>query len=96
MAVLRFARFTVDPANVDEMLSRRTTLVAAIKEAYPALTETRLAQVDDKTWVDTWRWDSLAEAQAALEHAPSIPEAAAAFALTSDLSAHFAEIVDES
>ncbi len=95
MAVLRFAHFTTDPDRTDEMLAKRAALVATIKEQFPALTETRLARVDQSTWIDTWRWESLAEAETAISRAPSIPEAGAAFAVTSDMSAHFAEIVDE-
>lgn len=63
MTVLRIDRFTVDPTRTDEMLTRRNALVAATREAGPGLLEARLARVDDQTWVDMWRWDSLANAQ---------------------------------
>jgi hypothetical protein len=42
-----------------------------------------------------WRWDSLARAQAAIEGAPTLPEAGVAFSLIKDVTADFAEIVDE-
>jgi quinol monooxygenase YgiN len=95
MAVLRLTRFKVDPANTEEMLARRAALVAAVREAYPGLLHTQLAKVDDQTWIDAWRWDSLASARNAIEHASTIPEAAAAFSLTTDTTAEFADIVDE-
>jgi hypothetical protein len=95
MAVLRFARFTTDPDRADEMLAKRAALISTIKAQFPALTDTCLARVDQSTWIDTWRWESLAEAESAIGRAPSIPEAGAAFAVTSDMNAHFAEIVDE-
>ena len=94
MAVFRFAHFTTDPDRTDEMLAKRAALVATIKEQFPALTETRLARVDQSTWIATWRWD-LAEADTRSRARRRSPRTGAAFAVTSDMSAHFAEIVDE-
>jgi len=51
-------------------------------------------KVDDQTWLDVWRWDSLASARAAVAGAPAIPEAAAAFSLTKTIAVEFAEVVD--
>jgi hypothetical protein len=45
--------------------------------------------------VDEWTWDSTESLQAALEAAPRLPEAGAAFALTKDATAEQAEIVDK-
>ncbi|HSI92986.1 MAG TPA: antibiotic biosynthesis monooxygenase [Jiangellaceae bacterium] len=97
MTVLRIDRFTVDPTNTEEMLTRRNALVTAIREAVPGLLEARLARADDQTWIDIWRWDTLANAQAAAQHARSggIPEAGAAFALAHILTTEFTELVDE-
>jgi hypothetical protein len=56
MAVIRTTRFTVDPTDVDEMIAKRAELIAAVRAAFAGLTEARLARVDEKTWVDAWRW----------------------------------------
>jgi hypothetical protein len=94
MAVFRITRFTIDPADTEEMLARRAALVAVAANAFPGLTEARLARVDDQRWVDIWCWDSLASAQAAIAAAPTLPEAGMAFSLTSDITVEFAEIVE--
>jgi hypothetical protein len=94
MAVLRLDQFTIDPADTGEMLTRHAALIAAAKDAFPGLIEVQLAKVDDQTWLDVWRWDSLASAQAAVAGAPAIPEAAAAFSVTKSITVEFAEVVD--
>jgi hypothetical protein len=66
MAVLRLDQFTIDPADTGELLTRHPALVAAASRALPGLIEVQLAKVDDQTWLDVWRWDSLASAQAAV------------------------------
>lgn len=93
MAVLRLDRFTIDPADSEELRSRHAALVAAAKDAFPGLLGVELAQVGDQTWIDVWRWDSLASTQAAVAGAPSIPQAGAAFSITKDLTVEFAEVV---
>lgn|SRR5689334_13072956 len=95
MALLRTTRFTADPADVDAMLERRRKLLETVRAGYAGPSATRLIRVDERTWVDSWRWDSAETMRAALEAAPSLPEAAAAFALTSDAAAENGEIVDE-
>lgn len=95
MAVVRITRFSVDPANVEEMVNRRAKLVDAVRAAYPGLAEARLARLGDETWIDTWRWDSAANVEAALAGAPELPEAGQAFSVVRDASAELAEIVDE-
>jgi heme-degrading monooxygenase HmoA len=97
MTVLRIDRFTVEPDNAAELLTRRAALVAAVRGTVPGLLEARLAKVDDRTWVDMWRWDSLENAHAAVTRAQAgaYPEAAAAFELTRDVVTEFTEIVDE-
>ncbi len=95
MAVYRLVRFTTDPADTEEMLAARAALVAVTRDAFPGLTEARLAKAGDGTWIDIWRWDSLASAQAAIEGAPALAEAGAAFSLIKDVTADFAEVVDE-
>ena len=95
MAALRLARFKVDPADTAEMVARRNALVAAAKKAFPGLTEARLAQLDDQTWIDVWRWDSRTSAQEAITNGSAIPEAAAAFSLVQGVTMELAEVVDE-
>jgi hypothetical protein len=94
MAVLRLDQFTIDPAGTGEMLTRHAALIAAAKDAFPGLIEVQLAKVGDQTWLDVWRWDSLASAQAAIAGASAIPEAAAAFSVTKSITVEFAEVID--
>jgi hypothetical protein len=77
------------------MMARRADLVAATRRLYPGLIDARLLRVDDTTWLDLWRWESMARAEAAIAGAHDIPGATAAFELTSNVSAEFTEIVDE-
>lgn len=97
MPVLRFDRFTSDPDRTGELLARRATLVAAVRTAVPGLIQTRLTRIDERTWVDTWLWESKEAALAAVAQARAgaIPEVPAAFALTTDMTTEFAEVVDE-
>jgi hypothetical protein len=95
MAVIRLVRFDVEPEQADDMIARRAALVSATRSKYAGLDETRLSRIDERTWVDVWRWESLAHAEAAIRGVPEIPEAAVAFELASVRSAEFAEIVDE-
>jgi hypothetical protein len=97
MAVIRLDRFNADPAGVDELITRRNALVAAVRQATPGLIQARLTRVSDETWLDIWSWDTLAHAQAAAKLAQTgqIPEAGTAFALTTDVTTEFAEVVDE-
>ncbi len=73
MTVLRLDHFTIDPAHTGELLTRHATPVATVKDAFPGLIGVELAKVDDQMWIDVWRWDSLASAQAAVAGAPAIP-----------------------
>jgi hypothetical protein len=95
MTVVRLTRFTIDPVDTDTMLTTRSALVAVARQAFPGLRETQLAKIDEQRWLDLWTWDSFADAEDAIAAAPTIPEAGAAFALTSDVTVEFAEIIDE-
>lgn len=95
MAIIRTTRFTADPAQAEEIMARRAELISAIRASFAGLTEARLARVGEDTWVDMWRWDSTAHMEAALASGPALPQAAAAFSLTRDISAENAELVDE-
>ena len=95
MALIRTTRFTADPADADTVLERRGKLLEAIRATFAGPTETRLIRVDERTWVDMWRWDSPEILNAALAGAPRLPEAAAAFAVVRDVSAEQGDLVDE-
>jgi hypothetical protein len=95
MAVVRTHRYTIDPADLDELMARRATLIAAIRAAHPGLAEARLTQLEDGTFTDVWRWDSAEQMQAALADMARFPEARAAMSLTRDATAVDGDIVDE-
>lgn len=95
MAVIRLVRFAVEPSRADELIARRADLVGATRRLYPGLIEARLTRLDEETWLDLWRWESLPHVEAAIQGAADIPGANAAFALISDVSAEIAEVVDE-
>jgi hypothetical protein len=97
MPVIRTTRFEVAPADVEEMIARRNALVAAVRNAFPGLTEARLARVGEQVWIDSWRWESAASLDGALQAAATgaLPEAGPAFGLTKNAAGESAEIVDE-
>jgi hypothetical protein len=96
MAILRLTRFTLKPSvEPAAMLTTRAELIDAVRAAYPGLAETRLAKVDDSTWLDQWRWESDECLQAALAGAPKLPQAAAAFALITEATEERLALVDE-
>ena len=94
MTVLRLDRFTIDPADTGELLTRHAALAAVARYAFPGLIDVQLAKIDDQTWIDVWRWDSLASAQAAVASAPAIPQAGAAFSLTKGITVEYAGVLD--
>jgi hypothetical protein len=95
MALIRTTRFTADPADASEVLARRRRMLAALRSGPGGPGETRLVRIDERTWVDMWRWDSADALQAAAEAAHHMPEATAAFALVSDLAFEQGQVADE-
>jgi hypothetical protein len=95
MTNIRIHRYAVDEENLDEFIARRAALIAAMRERHPGLTETRLIKLDNGTFVDTWRWASADEMQAAFASVPDMPEVGAAMSLTRDASNDDGEVVDE-
>ncbi|MFC5824380.1 antibiotic biosynthesis monooxygenase [Nonomuraea insulae] len=95
MAFLRIVRFTADPAEAEQVLARREDLITAVRARFPGLTETRLARLDEHTWLDSWRWDSQATLESAVAAAHDLPETGPAFALVKDATSQEGEIVDE-
>jgi hypothetical protein len=95
MSVVRIHRYSVDPANLEKLISRRATLIASLRTVHPGLVETRLTRLEDGTYTDAWRWNSAEQMQAAFVDLPAFPEAREAMSLTRDATAQSGEIVDE-
>jgi hypothetical protein len=94
MTVTKTHHYTIEPADLDELLARRAALITAVRAAYPGLTGTRLTRLEDGTFTDTWHWDT-AERMRAARPATSLPEAQAAMSLVRDHTARNGEIIDE-
>ena len=94
MAVVRVHTYTVDPADVSELIAKRADLIAGIRVEHPGLVETRLIRLEDGSFIDSWRWASPNQMAAAAPVASS-PTAAAVMALTKDGTAVNGEILDE-
>ena len=94
MAVVRTHHYSIDPADLDEFLTRRAALIEAVRAAYPGLAGARLTRLEDATYRDAWRWDTAAQMQAALP-ATTFPEASATLALARDYTADYGEVIDE-
>ncbi|WP_285663516.1 antibiotic biosynthesis monooxygenase [Actinorhabdospora filicis] len=93
MSVYRIHTYTVEPADLDEFIARRATLIATIRAAHTGLLDARLLRNEDGTYTDTWEWESLPAMAAAFPLAGG-PEAAAAMALTREATARNAELID--
>jgi hypothetical protein len=52
MADIRIHRYAVDPADVEDLLERRATLITAIRVDHPGLVETRLIRLEDGSFID--------------------------------------------
>lgn len=91
MSVLRITRFKVRPQDADRMLELRSELIDRVREEAPGLRRTYLGQVDAETWLDLWLWDSRESLQSAVD--AQLPEAAAAFSVTSDVTGEVATLV---
>jgi len=95
MSVVRIHRYSVDPADLEELISRRAALIADFRAAHPGLVETRLTRLEDGTYTDAWRWSSAEQMRAAFTDLPAYPQAREAMSLTRDATAQMGEIVDE-
>jgi hypothetical protein len=96
MAAVRVHRYTVDPADLQELLARRARLIDALRVAHPGLAETRLTRLADGTYSDVWCWESAEQQRVALGGMSRFGAlAGAAWSLTRDRSAVDGEIVDE-
>lgn len=95
MTFLRITRFTADPADSERVVATRAELISAVRAQFPGLGPTRLARIDDETWMDSWCWDSKAALDAVAATVPSMPVAQKAFALVKEATIQEGEIVDE-
>jgi hypothetical protein len=94
MSAYEFARYRVEPEQEPVLLDRWPAAVAAIRDRFPGLVDARLARLDDGMWMDVWEWESLEAARTAAAGAPSIPEAAAMFAVIAEpLAMEHGEVV---
>ena len=82
MPVVRIHRYSVDPADLGDLLDRRIRLIDAIRMAHPGLAATRLTRLPDGTFDDTWYWETAEDMEVALAAIGSFPEARAAMSLT--------------
>lgn len=95
MDVLELARYHVEASKAEQLRSLWPAAVAAVRARFPGLIDANLARLDERTWMDVWRWESRAAAKAAAEGAMSVPEAAAMFALIDEIVAmEHAEVVE--
>jgi hypothetical protein len=95
MTVVRSHTYSVDPADVEEFLARRASLIGTVRETHPGLTRAVLVKLDDGRYSDTWHWESGAQLGAALAAIATFPEAPLAMALTRDATAQNGQVVDQ-
>jgi hypothetical protein len=95
MTVVRSHTYSVVPADVEEFLARRASLIGTVRETHPGLTRAVLVKLDDGTYSDTWHWESGAQLGAALAAIATFPEAPLAMALTRDATAQNGQVVDQ-
>jgi hypothetical protein len=78
-----------------EMLRRRPSLEAGVKEKLPSLLDIRLLRLEDGTYLDILRWESRGAADAAIEKFAEVPEAGEIhdFLGGGDLAHHRGEVV---
>ncbi|GAT70237.1 hypothetical protein HS048_01045 [Planomonospora sp. ID91781] len=95
MSVVRSHTYSVDPADLEEFLARRASLIGTVRETHPGLTAALLVELEDGTYSDTWHWESDAQMGAALAAISTFPEAPLTMALTRDAAALNGRVVDE-
>ena len=95
MTAVRIHRYSVDPAQLDDLLTRRAQLIARIRSGFPALNATTLVKLEDDTYVDTWHWESAEQMNTALAAAAGAPPVAETLGLTEDHVVHSGEVIDQ-
>jgi hypothetical protein len=81
MTVVRIHHYSVDQADYEEFLKRRAAVIDAIRADHLGLSKATLTKLEDGTYADTWRWDSLAEMGAAFGAASTVAEIGPAMSL---------------
>jgi hypothetical protein len=96
MSTLELARFTVDPAVVDEMLATRPGLAAALRAQCRGFRRLYLSRLDERTWLDVVEWGDRQAAEEAAVTVMNLPECKQMFAFIDNVvSMEHAEVVDE-
>jgi hypothetical protein len=76
---LELATFTVRDGAQASLVAERPAMIAALREAFPGLLASWLAQRDDGGWIDVILWQSREEAEHAAKHVDRVPAAKAWF-----------------
>ncbi|MBV9800217.1 MAG: hypothetical protein JO039_19365 [Solirubrobacterales bacterium] len=76
-------------------VARRAELIAAMRAKHPGLVETRLIDLGQGAYMDSWRWQDAEEMRAAFAGVATMSEAGAAMSLTRDATADDGVIIDE-
>ncbi len=84
--VLEVARFKVKADDEETMLAARPAMEAGLARHCPGFVSLTLTR-DGDTWVDIVRWESRAEALAAMEKVMTLPECQAMFSLIDEVVA---------
>lgn len=95
MGTVRIHRYTVETGNLATMLERRSDLIEGIRSANPSFVGASLTRLDDGTYLDVWRWDSVEEMHRAARAATEVPLAGATMSLTTDHTVIDGTILDE-
>ena len=95
MTAIRAHHYRVDPADLDELISRRARLIDVVRAKHPGFVSARLARLEDGSYSDIWCWESGAQLGAALADIPNIPEAFPAMSLTKDNVVQNGEVIEE-
>ncbi|GAA4905042.1 hypothetical protein LX16_3580 [Stackebrandtia albiflava] len=95
MTAVRIHHYTVDPADLAQLLARRGELIAGIRAGFTGLQETRLTRLEDGSYEDVWRWETAEQRDAAVAASAAFPPVAQTLALTHDATVGNGDIIDE-
>ncbi len=87
MSTIELARFTVDPARIEEMLAARPAMVEELREHCPGFRRIQLTRLDETTWLDIVEWETREDAEAAMAAVMQLPGCAAVFGHISEVVA---------
>jgi len=74
MPVVRAHTYAVEPADVEEFLARRASLIGTVRETQPGLTRALLLKLEDGTYCDIWHWETAAQMAAAFAAIDTFPD----------------------